>query len=284
MSLQEPKPIKALRAGMMLDMKRGSICSAALTSIAVLFSANVCMDEISAQERSSLTIHDKKNDKKDDEKLPTATALRLDSTLDDTGFPEASAWQQAPASKFDWDWQGKNRDNARETEVRILWTSDFLFFRFQAKYRTINVFSDARADGWRDKLWDRDVAEVFLQPDWSDPFRYQEFEVSPNGFWIDLNISHGKLAEMKSGLRRRVHQDAQTRTWIAELCIPLKSLQPNFDPAREWRVNFFRVEGENEPRFYSAWSPTNSPKPNFHVPAAFGKLAFRDSRNTTPNY
>jgi alpha-galactosidase len=259
-------------------MKRGSICSAVLTSFAVLISSNVCMGEISAQERSSLTI----DDKRDDWKLPTATALRLGSALDDTGFPEASAWRQAPASKFDWDWQGKNRDNARETEVRILWTPDFLFFRFQAKYRTITVFSDARADGWRDKLWDRDVAEVFLQPDWSDPFRYQEFEISPNGFWIDLNISHGKLAEMKSGLRRRVRQDAQNHMWIAELCIPLKSLAPNFDPAREWRVNFFRVEGEREPRFYSAWSPTNSPEPNFHVPATFGKLAFRDSR--TVNY
>ena len=46
MSLQEPKPIKELRAGMMLDMKRGSICSAVLTSFAVLF--YVCMGEISA--------------------------------------------------------------------------------------------------------------------------------------------------------------------------------------------------------------------------------------------
>ena len=277
MSLQD-RPIKELRACMMLDMKRGSIWIAVITSFAVLYSSNVCMPEISAQERSSLTI----DDKKDDKKLPTATALRLGSTLDDTGFPEASAWRQAPASQFDWDWQGKNRDNTRETEVRILWTPDFLFFRFQAKYRTITVFSDARADGWRDKLWDRDVAEVFLQPDGSDPFRYQEFEVSPNGFWIDLNISHGKPAEMRSGLRRRVRQDAQTRMWIAELCIPLKSLQSNFDPAREWRVNFFRVKGDKEPRFYSAWSPTNSPEPNFHVPAAFGKLAFRDSR--TANY
>src|ERR1700730_13568007 len=103
-------------------MKGESICSALLTSFAVLISSKVCRGGISAQERSSLTIHDKKDDKKDHRKLPTATALRLGSTPDDPGFPKASAWRPAPASKFDWDWQGKNRDNARETEVRILWT------------------------------------------------------------------------------------------------------------------------------------------------------------------
>ena len=227
-----------------------------------------------------MTIDDIKNDKK----LPTAFAIRFHSKTDDAGFPEASAWQQAQAIKFACDWQGKNCDATRETEIRILWTADFLYLKFQAKYRNITVFPDARPDGWRDKLWDRDVAEVFLQPDSSDPFRYKEIEVSPNGFWIDLNISHGELAEMKSGLKRRVHQDAQNHFWIAELCIPMKSLVLNFDPAREWRVNFFRVEGEKEPRFYSAWSPTNSPEPNFHVPSAFGILVFRDSTATSPNY
>jgi len=44
-----------------------------------------------------------------------------------------------------------------------------------------------------------------------------------------------------------------------------------------WRVNFFRVEGATEPRFYSAWRPTNTPKPNFHVPEAFGALVFTDA-------
>ena len=30
--------------------------------------------------------------------------------------------------------------------------------------------------------------EAFLQPDDSDPLIYKELEVSPNGFWIDLDI------------------------------------------------------------------------------------------------
>ena len=57
----------------------------------------------------------------------------------------------------------------------------------------------------------------------------------------------------------------------------MSSLTPSFDPHHPWRANFYRIEGQTEPRFYSAWSPTFSPKPSFHVPAAFGKLVFQDA-------
>jgi alpha-galactosidase len=62
---------------------------------------------------------------------------------------------------------------------------------------------------------------------------------------------------------------------MAELALPMKCLTEKFSPDAAWRANFFRVEGASEPRFYSAWRPTGTPVPNFHVPAAFGKLAFR---------
>jgi alpha-galactosidase len=151
-----------------------------------------------------------------------------------------------------------------------------LCLRFHCNCRSITVFPDARADGWRYELWDRDVAETFLQPDSSDPLIYREFEVSPNGFWIDLMVSHGKIEELHSGLRRRVVVNEEARTWTAEMALPMQCLTTRFDPKTPWRTNFFRIEGETEPRFYAAWSPTHSPKPNFHVPAAFGTLAFRD--------
>jgi len=123
-------------------------------------------------------------------------------------------------------------------------------------------------------LWDRDVAEAFLQPDGSDLRRYKEFEVSPNGFWIDLDIAPGEKHDLKSGLKRRMVLDEGKKIWTAELAIPMKCLMAKFDPTVAWRVNFYRVEGTEEPRFYSAWRPTGTPVPNFHVPEAFGELAF----------
>jgi len=207
---------------------------------------------------------------------PTAVAARLTEKTDSDGFPPNSAWLKAPSFRFEQDWRGENSDPLRATEVRLAWTRDTLFLRFHCNYRNIFVFPEARADGWRYELWDRDVAETFLQPDSSDPLVYREFEVSPNGYWIDLAVFHGKIEELHSGLRRRVVLDEKTKTWTAEMAIPMKYLTAKFDPERPWRANFFRIEGDKEPRFYSAWSPTYSPKPNFHVPSAFGMLVFRE--------
>ncbi len=207
----------------------------------------------------------------------TAVAAKLNASIYAAGFPPASAWEQAAPIRFDADWQGKNADPERSTEARVLWTTTTLYIKFVARYRDISIFADADPNGRRDKLWDRDVAEVFLQPDPSDFRRYKEFEVGPNGFWIDLDIDNGGLQDLKSGLRRRVFIDEPAKTWTAELAIPMKSLLPHFDPRTDWRVNFYRVEGPAEPRFYSAWRPTNTPQPNFHVPELFGYLKFEPS-------
>jgi alpha-galactosidase len=206
-----------------------------------------------------------------------AVAVRLMEPCDAEGLPSPSSWERAAPLRFNADWQGKNADPGRETEVRLLWTHEHLFLRFRARYRTITVFPDAEAGGRRDQLWDRDVAEAFLQPDGSNLRRYKEFEVSPNGFWIDLDIAPGEKHDLRSGLKRRVILDEAAKTWTAELAIPMKCLAEKFDAAAGWKVNFYRVEGAKEPRFYSAWRPTGTAVPNFHVPEAFGELVFATS-------
>ena len=204
----------------------------------------------------------------------TAVAAALRLATDAEGFPTSAAWEIAHPVRFDADWQGKNADPQRATEVRLLWTPTTFYLKFISNYRSITVFSDAESSGRRDQLWDRDVVEVFLQPDPSNQRRYKEFEVSPNGFWIDLDIADGGLQALKSGLHRRVSIDELSKTWTAELAIPISGLVASFDPQAIWRVNFYRVEGSAEPRFYSAWRPTNTPKPDFHVPERFGYLKF----------
>src|ERR1700693_671953 len=212
----------------------------------------------------------------------TAVGAAFHGSLDAAAFPPSTAWRAAKPVLFDTDWQGKNADAHRQTEVRLLWTPEFLYLKFVARYRRITVFDEAELGGRRDKLWDREVAEVFLQPDPQQTRRYKEFEVSPNGFWIDLEIANGALQHVKSGLQRRVSIDESKKTWTAELAIPMKSLTQTFDPAAVWRVNFFRVEGPTEPRFYSSWQPTNTPHPNSHVLHRFGYLKFRPMLSVKP--
>ena len=186
----------------------------------------------------------------------------------------AAEWCDARPVAFCSDWQEKKPDPGRETRVRVLWSPQTLYLRFECRYRELYVFPDADPNGRRDHLWNRDVAEAFLQPDPSRERYYKEFEISPNGMWIDLDISPVGLADLKSGLQRSVVLDEKSHAWAAEVAIPMKSLTTHFDPKAVWRANFYRVEGKKEPRAYLAWQPTNTPQPNFHVPRAFGRLRF----------
>jgi alpha-galactosidase len=186
----------------------------------------------------------------------------------------AVEWQGASPVVFCSDWRGKNPEPGRETKIRVLWSPRTLYLRFECRYRELYLFTDADPSGRRDHLWDRDVAEAFLQPDPSRERYYREFEVGPNGMWIDLDISPSGLVNLKSGLQRSVVLDEKLHTWAAELAIPMKSLTAHFDPKAVWRANFYRVEGTKEPRTYLAWQATNTREPNFHVPGAFGRLRF----------
>ena len=208
--------------------------------------------------------------------MPAAAAGVVASCLTkiDGPFPAQGDWNGTEPVAFCHDWQGRNPDPQRETEVRLLWSAHRLFIRFQCRFRTLDVFQDAGPNRRRDQLWERDVAEVFLQPDRFGEKYYKEFEVSPNGMWLDLEISPQGLTHINSGMRSRVAVDETARIWTAELAIPTKALTSNFDPSQPWRVNFFRCEGLDPQRFYSAWQPTETAEPNFHVPQKFGWLKF----------
>jgi hypothetical protein len=203
-----------------------------------------------------------------------AVAFFVDHQIELNAAEPVKEWRKASPIQFASDWQGNNPDPARETQVRILWSKQTLYLRFECKYRELFLFEDSDPNGRRDRLWERDVAEVFLQPHGSGERFYKEFEVSPNGMWIDLDIFPGGLADLRSGLQRSVTLDQASHTWAAELAIPIAVFTTEFDPSAIWRANFYRVEGKQEPRAYLAWRPTHTSEPNFHVPSAFGSLRF----------
>ena len=203
-----------------------------------------------------------------------AVAARISNEIGLNSASPAAEWRLAGPIRFATDWQGKNPDPALETEVRLLWSATTLYLRFTCYYRGLFLFDDSDPNGRRDHLWDRDVVEAFLQPKPSPDRYYKEFEIAPNGMWIDLDISPSGLADLKSGLTSSVNIDEQTRTWVAEAAIPISAITASFDPTAVWHANFYRVEGRVEPRRYMAWQPTHTPKPNFHVPEAFGILRF----------
>ena len=105
----------------------------------------------------------------------------------------AAIWHQADLVAFSSDWQSKNPDPERETQVQALWSAQTLYLRFECRYRELFLFDDSDPDGRRDQLWNRDVAEAFLQPDPSRERYYKEFEVSPNGMQRPTIFARGNL-------------------------------------------------------------------------------------------
>lgn len=200
------------------------------------------------------------------------TASKIEIPRTNTGLPEPSAWEQATPVSFCSDWRGENADPHRETQARFLWSDAFLFVRFHCRFRRIYVYDGGNVR--RDQLWTHDVAELFIRPGTDDPMHYREFEISPNGDWLDLDIDHGQKSILYCDLTSRVLMDADASVWSAELAIPFNCLTDAFHPDEVWRLNLFRIEGPEPNRFYSAWRPTFTPKPNFHVPEHFGELLF----------
>jgi alpha-galactosidase len=204
--------------------------------------------------------------------MASIIASQLRTPLDGCGLPGDSGWLEAASVSFCADWRGRHPDPERETSVQILWSAYNLYLRFHCFYRTIFVYDGG--NNRRDQLWMRDVAEVFLCPDPTTHTHYREFEVSPNGDWLDLDIFPGNKSVLFCDLKSRVIVEPDRRFWTAEIGIPMSCLTPSFKPQEVWRLNLFRIEGEEPDRFYSAWLPTHTPQPNFHIPDAFGELRF----------
>lgn len=204
-----------------------------------------------------------------------AVAAAVPHDFEVSAAPESSHWSDAPCLVFERNWQDREPDPKRRTAVRLLWSPRTLYLRFDCRYRDLHVFTDGVApNGRRYQLWLRDVAEAFIQADPLRPRNYREFEISPNGFWLELDIFPGSHdPNWSSGMRHAVKIHPDWPVWTAELAIPMTAWTKAFDPRQEWRINLFRVEGD--PQVFHSWRPTHTPHPNFHVPAAFAPLRFR---------
>jgi hypothetical protein len=69
------------------------------------------------------------------------------------------------------------------TEVRSRWTRTHLYVLFSCPYETLWLKPDPVTSRETNRLWEWDVAEVFIRAEDAHLRRYKEFEVSPQGEW-----------------------------------------------------------------------------------------------------
>ncbi|MGI8990105.1 MAG: carbohydrate-binding family 9-like protein [Bryobacteraceae bacterium] len=192
-----------------------------------------------------------------------------------TADPDAKQWKDTSGVFADRGPQGQKLP-VPPTEFRSRWTAENIYFLFICPYRNLYLKSDPVTDRETNKLWDWDVAEVFIGTDPAHIRRYKEFEVSPQEEWVDLDIDRDSPkpdAGLKwdSGFQMKARIDRERKIWYAEMRIPMKSLglsKP--EQGEEMRVNLYRIEGGPPNRILISWQPTGAR--SFHVPEAFGKL------------
>jgi len=176
----------------------------------------------------------------------------------------------------------------QRTGLRLLWDAENLYGAFRVRDDDIRA-THLRRD---DPLWEEEVVELFLDP-WGAGGVYVEIEVSPRNVVFDaLVVNRAAAAETRrdlttlaawtcDGLRTAVQVDGVvnggpvSRGWDLELAVPLRQLAPRLVPAPgvEWRWNAYRVDRSERGDELQAFSPVG--RPDFHVPARFGVLAFR---------
>ena len=208
----------------------------------------------------------------------TLEAKRSTSDFVPDGNLNKKIWKQANWVEFDHTMDGKTSLPTEKTRVAAVWTANYVYFAFRCKYERLNTLEgeDPAKERW--ELWNKDVAEVFLNPQPERLWHYYEFEVAPNNQWIDLEITGKGIeahdAKWNSGFEHATHIDSQNHIWTTEMRIPLSSMNVS-EPkvGLEWRANFYRASGpgSDEKRKFLAWSVI-SEGTTFHAPNYFGIL------------
>lgn len=188
------------------------------------------------------------------------------------------SWEKAKEVSIEKYWSGENAPKGRQFKAKLLWSKTALYVRFEANQAEPIVMSEMpNIQTKRKGLWDRDVCEIFLAPNKANERKYFEFEIAPNGEWIDLGIHQLPDRretdwEYNSGMKSatRIEKDKV----VMAIKVEWRAFGKTPNAGDVWLGNILRAMGSEPNRGYLAWSPTETKQPNFHVPEKFGEFEF----------
>lgn len=207
-------------------------------------------------------------------------SYRAPSDWAPTADPHAPPWEGMRGVWMERDRRGEPVPGHR-TEVRSRWTGKNLYLLFVCPYEELHLRPAPSTATETNRLWEWDVAEAFIGTDFEDIRRYTEFQVSPQGEWIDLAIDlsaqPGRYDRTwESGFAVKARLDPSRKVWYGEMRIPMDKIDRRPPRAgQEMRINLYRIQGPPPNRRWINWQPVMSD--SFHTPEAFGRLRLEES-------
>lgn len=221
--------------------------------------------------------------------VPSYTVLRAGSPITIDGKLDEPAWEKAPSVgdfQFPWYKEGKKE----QTVAKLLWDDEYLYAAFRCEDAHISGVTTER-DG---PVYRDDCVEVFTAPNPDDGMNYINLEMNVRGAWLDDHHPQGprsramprfnaKGIKIKTAVEGTLNNDADTdKYWILEAAIPLanyKGIATNIPPkpGDVWRIGLNRCGGKTNEQF-SQWSPSRTPRPQFHSPQDFGRVTFSNEK------
>ena len=188
------------------------------------------------------------------------------------------SWKKAKEVVVNKYWSGESSPVGRHFKAKLLWSNVALYVRFEANQtEPLFVSEKPNLKSKTKGLWDRDVCEIFLAPNRANARKYFEFEIAPNGEWIDLGIYQKpdeRITDWDYNSEMQSAAQVEKDKVIAAIKVEWKAFGKTPQVNEIWKGNLFRCVGAGKTRGYLAWSPTFTKEPSFHVPEAFGEFQF----------
>ncbi len=189
------------------------------------------------------------------------------------------AWKKAEEISINNYWSGVAAKNARNAKARLVWSENAFYIQFEGNQKEPLIVSNKpNIIEKSQKLWERDVFEIFVAPGTDKAESYFEFEVAPTSEWLDVKLEilpgGGRKPNFNYNSGMKVGAKILDNKVLAAVKIQWQAFGKKPQNGEVWRGNLFRCIGSGAARGYLAWQPTLTETPNFHVPEAFGEFEF----------
>jgi len=159
-------------------------------------------------------------------------------------------------------------------------------------FRVEDQFVRAIRTNHQEGVFKDSCVEFFFSPEDHSNDGYFNLEMNCGGTMLfhhqlkprtgSVHISEDDIAkvEVAHSLPSVVDPEIQIPTvWTVEYRIPFEILEKYHDlipptAGSIWRGNFYKCADETSHPHWLTWAPVDFPRPNFHIPAFFGKLRF----------